>query len=96
MPEIDLGKMTDRELLIVTATTVNGMSVKLDTFCLKVDSLEGQFSTLKAEHDLRTQGDCLPNTTRSKKELAASGGIGGLIVGGLVLLVEYLVRTFKS
>ena len=95
MPDIDLGALSDRDLLVTVVTKVNAMDEKLDTFCRKVEEITADHTRLRVEHDMRVaQGiDCnLPTGRSNRKSIAASGGIGGVLGGALAVLIE---RLFK-
>ena len=100
MPDIDLGALSDRDLLVSVVTKVNAMDEKIDVFCRKVEEVTVAHNRLQVEHNMRiTQGaDCINSNGfvrggSSKKSMAASGGIGGVIGGALAVLIERLFKT---
>lgn len=89
--KIDLGKLSDRELSLVTAQTVNSMDEKLDTVC-KTVATQGQ---LIAEQKVRCDSiqNCPPNSKiggfNRPVVIVSGSAIGG---GMIVALVDTIVK----
>ena len=100
MPEIDLGDKTDRDLLVVVVTTLNGMSEKLTEFCKRVESIAVDHARLRSEHDFhisQCEGPVLAGRdSTNKKVVAASAGAGGVIGAALTTLGNWLLQKMGT
>ncbi len=95
MADIELGCKSDHDLLVIAITKINAMDAKIDKVCYKVEQTESQLIVLQTEHNERKQQpDCFASYSQpiSKKHLATSGGIGGLLGAAAVAVIEYFLR----
>jgi hypothetical protein len=90
MADIELGKMTDHDLLVVAVTKINGWDEKLDGVCLQVVQHEKQLTVLQTEHDERKD---LPNCStpiKDNRKHYVTGGIG--ITAIILAIIDYFLK----
>jgi hypothetical protein len=92
MAEIEIGQMSDHDLLVVAVTKINGLDIKISEFCSKVESQGHDLEILQAEHRLRTQqADCSAPKPTSKKTISITAGIGSIIGAAVIAIVDHFI-----
>lgn len=90
--KIDLGKLSDRELSLVTAQTVNSMDEKLDKVCQTVE----RHGVEIAEQKTRCNGiqNCPPNTKMGGVNRPVIIVGGSAIGGGVIVALVDAIRKW--
>jgi len=94
MTDIDLSGLPDHDLLVVAVTKINAVDEKLESFCVRVETLQIAHARLQAEHDVRVaQSDCPVQAPGvSRKTVATSAGLGGIVGAIITSVIDYFLR----
>jgi hypothetical protein len=94
MTELEIGRMSDRDLLVQAVTMLNAQGEKMDAVCKRQEDYEKRLTTIETEHKTLTCQN--PQAGLTRKQQIGSAATGGGIVGAVLIVVEFLIKSYSG